>query len=500
MSHQQLLQMQLDNNLSSRQMVGIRAAYNRAAPAGTVMHEPQFKKVAVQWNKLLFEQFEPIRLLYEVADGASSQHFRAVFPVKVASLFRQLAAIHKRDIRRVHIACDSGRSFLKVVATIEWVHDPSYTSQIPSNSRRRVIILAIVPTTKESYEILKDVFHRVNFPTDLDFVFIGDLKVLNICLGLSTGSSSNPCPFCEQCLLKSVPMNEQLTTGKPRTYSSICSHADKYEEKTALVDVASCIHYPLVLFRRKPDVHIDQVVGHPGVHYMLTANWIINRIEQLVPQIEEWYTAYHFVRPSYFSGDFEGNQIRFLLRRRQLEQLHDIIADMQPLSDPPLSEWDARPSRSVKRSTVEKYFNVLLTFSAVVRDCFGKKLGEHWPSSISSFKDAILQLGITRIPTKFHIIISHVPQWCDRHNAGLATVTDQWAETIHHDWRMLWDNSYKVKDSDCDKYASQLHRCVAALNARHIPLDPDSFGRGARFEDTNPGGTHEGPYEVSVCH
>ncbi len=498
MSHQQLLQMQLDAHLSTRQMACIMSCYNKAAPAHVRMHEPHFRVAAVEWNKLLFEQFKAIRVGYD-DDGSQ---FRAVFPVQVGSLFKQLAAIHKRVIRRVQISCDAGRSFLKVVATIEW--NDSDISDVPAHSRERVIVLAILPMMKESYDILKDVFHRINFPSDLSFVFIGDLKVLNICLGLSTSSSANPCPFCEQCLLKHVPMKEQLTSGKLRTYRSVCSNADKYDEKTALVDVASCIHHPLDIFKQQPDVHIDKFVGHPGMHYMLVANWIIKKIEQLMPpeQMKDWYEMYHFVRPSYFNGDFEGNQIRHLLRHQQLRVLRELISDTQPLTDTPISEWNSRPRRDFQPSEVEKYFQLLVKFSAVVRDCFGMKLKHHWQSSIDSFKDAVLKLNIARIPTKFHIIISHVPSWCLRHNAGLATVSDQWGESIHHDWRLLWENSYKVKHTDSDVYAAQLHRCVAALNARHIPLDPASFGRGARFEDTNPGGVHEGPSssEMNILH
>ena len=164
--------MQLDAHLSSRQMAIITAAYNKAAPAGMTMHEPHYKATAVEWNKLLFAQFKPVRVVYDV------EHFRAVFPVDVASLFRQVAAIHKRDVRRVHISCDAGRGFLKVVATIEWIGADA--SDIPAHSRHRVVVLAILPMMKESYVILQDVFHRISFPSDLPFVFIGELKVLNL--------------------------------------------------------------------------------------------------------------------------------------------------------------------------------------------------------------------------------------------------------------------------------------------------------------------------------
>ncbi len=468
MSHKQLLQMQLNNNLSARQMRGVMAAYNAAAPPGLTMHQPNYRDVAVKWNHMLLQQYHTIRM----KDPNDDTHFRAAFPVKMTALLQQLAVIHGRDIRRVHLACDAGRKFLKVVATIQWQDHASSSSTVGDHSRRRVIVLAILPLMKESYDLLTDVFHRIDFPSDIDFIFIGDLKVLNICLGLSTSAASNPCPFCDKIILKSVPVQQQLTSGKLRTYRSIAAHADNYDAKTDLLSVSSCIHPPLDIFKSRPDAAIDTVVGHPGLHYLLAANWLINHIETLRPEIAvDWYERYHFVRPAYFSGDFEGNQIAFLLREQQLHQLHDVLDEVQPLDEAPIASWDVRRSRRLEPSTVEKYFNALRAFANVVRACFGKKLVGNWQLAIRQFRDALMLLNLKRIPTKFHIICAHVESWCFRHSVGLATVTDQWAESIHHDWRQLWERSYLVKDRDCDEYGRQLHRCVAAINGNHLPLD-----------------------------
>ncbi len=466
MSHQRLRQMQVELNLTSRQMRGIQRYYNAAAPSGVIMHEPHYRDVNVQWNKLLLHQFTVIRVKHPTNDT----HFRAVFPTEVESLLVQLAEIHGREIRRVHIGCDAGRGFLKVVATIQWKSD-NETYDIGDHSRRRVIVLAILPLMHESYSLLHDVFQRINFPVSMDFVFIGDLKVLNICLGLSTNAASNPCPFCDQIITATISLNKQLSSGKSRTFRSIAENAAKYEQKTALVDVASCINSPLPLFRRNPDAKIDTVVGHPGVHYLLSANWIITKLETLRPQVSEWYKVYHYVRPSYFSGEFEGNQIYFLLKKQQLQQLHELLDDVQPVSEQPITEWGGSRSRHSAVSDVELYFDVLVAFSAVAAGCFGKKLRPMWESSIQQFRETLLRLNLSRLPCKFHIICCHIRQWCLDHNAGLATVTDQWCESIHADWRRLWERSYLVKDVDCDQFGQQLLRCTAALNALHTPVN-----------------------------
>ncbi len=478
LSHHQLLTMQLRYNLTARQMRGVMATYTRAAPRGVTMHEPNFRDAAVAWNARFLDQFTTIRLQHPT----DSSHFRSVFPTEVSDLFRQLAELHAREIRTVHLACDAGRGFLKVVATVEYQRDDDTgdddlkadsDDHINDHSRLRVIVLAVLPLMSESYELLKDVFHRINFPSSLHFIFIGDLKVLNICLGLSTNAASNPCPFCERQITVAIAPRDQLSAGTPRTFQSISNHAAAYSTaaKPELVDYASCVHPPLEQFRQRPHANIDTVVGHPGLHYLLSANWIVNKLEKLSePNISAWYHAYHFVRPSYFSGDFEGNQIRFLLRPQQLHDLRDLLAQQQPPTEVPMTKWGGRCHTEV--SLTEQYFNLLVAFSRIVRGCFGKRLRDNWEGAIADFRDQLLHLKLRKYPTKFHIITSHVQLWCLRHRAGLATVTDQWAETIHSDWRRLWERSYQVKDVDCDRFASQLHRCVSALNAQHSPYPP----------------------------
>ncbi len=51
-----------------------------------------------------------------------------------------------------------------------------------------------------------------------------------------------------------------------------------------------------------------------------------------------------------------------------------------------------------------------------------------------------------RVSVKFHAICCHVQPWCEEHNCGLAAVSEQFGESVHHDFKMLWDSSYPVND------------------------------------------------------
>ena len=166
-------------------------------------------------------------------------------------------------------------------------------------------------------------------------LFIGDLKILNTVWRLQQPSATYGCVYCERDLLSGTS-EEQLSAGTPRTYNNIQQHvADFNESKGSDHDPkyhASCKAEPLALLAVQPDRHVDHSCGIPALHLMLSANWIINHIERLVPEVEEWYRAYHFVRQKFHGGDLQGNQIRHLLRKRSRAALREIIDDVAPLS------------------------------------------------------------------------------------------------------------------------------------------------------------------------
>ena len=63
------------------------------------------------------------------------------------------------------------------------------------NSVYKLIILAIVPQIKETYENVKTLFEltKVN---EIPFKFTSDLKLLLIINGQQTATATYPCPYC----------------------------------------------------------------------------------------------------------------------------------------------------------------------------------------------------------------------------------------------------------------------------------------------------------------
>ncbi len=486
MSHKQMREMQIDVGLTSNQMEAT-LHHLRQAFGTNAIFQPQFRAAAVDMNRLFLSQFSTVAIPISASDTV-----HAVFPTNTKSLLQQLHELHQRHIDTVYIGCDAGRDFLKVCITIKWT-TTSDDSSVGDHSRRRVILIFVMPGMKEGYALLRTIFDTIDFPAaDVPFLFIGDLKVLNVVLGLSTAAASQPCPFCEVTILAKVSLRQQLQAGVPRTYQSCCNHADQLAESKgdSLAEHASCINHPIPLFQMQPTSPFDEVCGHPGLHYLLSANWFINHLSKLY-NIDEWWRSFHYVRPSYHGGAFEGNQIRRLLRPDSLQLLRDVIDDV----------------RSLARSAddpVDLFLDALSKFAAVVNGCFGMTLRPYWKAAISRFRVALCALNVKRLPVKFHIICAHLPAWCRRNGFGLAVVSDQWVESIHHDFGRLWEQSYKIKDTTSERFANQLLHCVTAINARHVPLPPpqhiDSEGRGATFMQTNPFGVHEGPKSGRLPH
>jgi len=219
-------------------------------------------------------------------------------------------------------------------------------------------------------------------------------------------------------------------------------------------------------------------------------------IENRFAGVSEWWRRYNFVRPDYHSGDFEGNQIRHLLRSESLALLRTLI-DKAP--------QHRSTQRRSKKPVIKLLFDALVAFGGVVDGCFSKVLRDNWQASITEFRRCLLLLPSSvfwRLPTKFHIVCCHVEHWCLLMDGGLACWHEQSLEAVHHDFITLWFNSYAVTDCTSKKFGDNLLRCVLSFNAMHTPISPpndfESFGRQAQISSTDDRQIHEGPITVRV--
>lgn len=99
--------------------------------------------------------------------------------------------------------------------------------------RRRVILVAVVPTLSESHANITSMFRKLQFPwQQYPLLFCADFKLLNLSFGLSTNAATYPCVFCQRSLLPSVSsVAEQLTAAEPRTVASITKNFERRDRK-----------------------------------------------------------------------------------------------------------------------------------------------------------------------------------------------------------------------------------------------------------------------------
>ena len=474
MSHTDMLGMQLTANLTGRQLISVCRDV-REGTSQRFLFAPNFPAMITKRNKMYAPYFKVIQMHSDEL-GASVW---ASICHDVGGLLSHLQRLHQRPINTVHLGADAGQEFLKIDFTIDFGERDldataisSHDSTIRDHSRRRVIVVACVPVIKETHCNLKHLFDIISFPTDVRFIFIADLKLDNLVLGLAAPGATCGCCYCERKLTQSSNKEAQFTAGTLRSYNNIMQHcADFTESKDANAAApkhCSCPRQPLQLFARVADTpFLHGVVAPPGLHLLLGANWLIAHIELLYADVSVWWRRYNFVRPPYHGGDFEGNQIRHLLRSDSIEALRVIMQ-----SAPAQISHRAAGRRS-KKPTILLLFNCLVAFADVVTACFGTELRDNWQRSLSIFRRRLLLLPAAkfkRITTKFHIICCHVEPWCLRMRGGLANWHEQSLEAVHRDFHNLWQQSYAITDCTAEKFGSQLLACTLAFNARHTPI------------------------------
>ena len=59
----------------------------------------------------------------------------------------------------------------------------------------------------------------------------------------------------------------------------------------------------------------------------------IDRIEKLVPETKNWYKAFNQTRSDYHGGDFDGPQLRRLMKQDSLNHLRQLLSDQNANSD-----------------------------------------------------------------------------------------------------------------------------------------------------------------------
>ncbi len=355
-----------------------------------------------------------------------------------------------------------GKDFLKVAISPSFnpTDDNSDSKRSaddePEHGRRRTIMIASVHNQQESLAALRKLFLLLKFPADTyEFIFIADFKLLNICFGLSTNSATYPCVFCERSLLPGVELATQVTAAKLRTVDSIKRHAKLFKRHGGdHKSHRSCIDKPLSVFPVSQP--IEEYVAQPPLHTMLGIfNWGFDLLERHLSPAITWSDHYHVVRSDYHGFCFEGNGCRRLLQDDSLDFLALTIANAPPSDDKP---------------EANRILAVFRAFAAVRAATYSSELQPNWRDTITHFRDTVLRLAVRRFPTKVHSICAHLGNWCELLGSGCSEYSDEWIERSHHQFAVLWDSSFRIRDITNALFQTHHLRAVHRFNTSNIPI------------------------------
>lgn len=125
---------------------------------------------------------------------------------------------------------------------------------------------------------------------------------------------------------------------------------------------------------------------------LLNDNWGGNRAK-------EWLQNNGIQRQDYRNGELNGNACKKILKKlRNLK------------SQVPKRLW--------------KYIFALEDFEKVRQSCFGHELKPRFKRDIENFRKSYEKLGVD-MTNKIHILVHHVPQFCDEMQVGLGFFSEQ---------------------------------------------------------------------------
>ena len=440
--------MQVDLNLSTRQTFEL-AKEIRAASGSRKIIEKDLKEKIKERNHVLDSYFEHKMLDYKVIDKETkvehmiSQH--TVLCSDVNSLINKVVSLRKlSDHALIRIGLDGGGGFVKVILSVFDLDEHADPARLSGSTKfkdsgvKKAFIIGIVPNITENYFNMKKIWINLGLLRfNRDFTIATDLKLCNILLGLMSHSSTHPCCWCD------IQKGKLKNKGVLRTLESLGELFWKFYESQATKKEAknfgNVIHLPMFDVEDKTKLVLE-LVPPPELHLLLgPVNTMFNGLESVCPESEAWLKACHIKRSEYHGGAFEGNECRKLLKKVSL-------------------------LRSITNNTA--YCNAFEAFNDVVASCYGSKLDQDYAEKIEKFRKSYLKLRLPVTP-KLHAIFYHITDFCSITKRGLAPWSEQCSESIHHDFKTLWEH-FKVKDVENPKYGENLLRAVCMYNSLHF--------------------------------
>ena len=444
MSHQTFAEMQKSVGMSDRQVIGVAKVIREAKGKRSI--ESNLRDFLTDQGDSIQEFFEIKQAEFDVKNS-NDKLMKPIILCKDVNAFVRHVLLSRGHLGKAvlkKIGADGGGDFFKVCLNLILDQDqksPEKKKPAGSSDRfkdsgvKKLLIIAIVQGIPETYRNVKVIMGFLDLQ-NFDFTLASDLKLINILYGLQSHSCTYPCVYCET-------RKGYDQKGPLRTLARIKALAIAFQSnpKNEGKNFYNAVNLPLVtgnenelILSKLPPCELHILIG------IVTkiAQGLINAWDS--KKFSDWARAQGIDDLTHKSGSLDGNECRKFLRK--LDTLEIILPQ-----------------------NLHPYIKALRSFENVVQSCFGQILGPSFKEDIKDFEICYRKLGLSITP-KIHILIDHVPVFCERKQKSLGYFSEQASESVHSDFRKTWEN-YKVSPNN-PSFGEKLLRAVVIYNARHV--------------------------------
>lgn len=417
-------------------MRDIRAAYGRKVFSANVVQEIE------DMEKEMEEFFMKRSMIFLTYDKNAKKWINKsetiVFCVNVAGFISYVEKKLGLTNSFIKVSLDGGKGSFKISFSIS-----DESNQKHWNSVKHVFILALAPNVSEHYNNILQLWTLLKLnDLERDYIIIGDLKVVNILLGLMSYSARYPCSWC---IARKIG-NVFETEAELRTFEDIASWYEKSKhDKNGTYSVK---RMPIVWPERFLSRPILCFIVPPSLHLLLGGtNRLFKYLLSINKDLALRYARLCGLKKKANKGqDFAGNGCRKILKRTLLLR---ILLDKTEVNDE-------------ERNKCLDTILALEAFNAVVQKCFGNSLSPDYAEAITELREKLTNLpDLDEIP-KFHVLLTHVVQFLGHQEYGLGKFSEHAFESLHSEFHKVFVN-YAV-NTDNPEYGDRLVRALICFN------------------------------------
>ena len=344
---------------------------------------------------------------------------------------------------------DSGSDSLKMTANLVVVESPetpttpltpmsppskkssfdfeSNSSKFKDTGEKQSLIFCLVPDVKESPKNTQIIFQNIDFSgLESRIKFSCDLKMCNIQNGQQHHKASFPCNYCTWQYqghtslprLKMVPVLYDRRVGNQKALAAAYQEAQSSSQPKHAMLFYSTVNTPCLV--GPDDMLILDLFPPPELHIFTGV------IQHVIAELNEQWGCNRLKTWLFDNGikqkkfTYQGPACKALLNTK-LQALKTAVP-----------------------SHLQKYVVVLEKFRLVKDSCFSDTLAPNYKECIHDFKLALLSC-MKEFP-KAHILWTHVPEFCDKYQRGLAIYSEQCSETVHKEYNKVYKNYKSFPD------------------------------------------------------